>query len=165
MPFNRADYYVRVPATGMPQRCAPNTGVLYKATVNHSNGALTEMPIMDCVADMQVVFAIDNTPTDTNTNPDLFGSIPVGYTAQNIRDQVKEVRVYIVAHEGQIDTAYTYTNSRTVPAAPAPVANEVDIVDTQNGVPVVILPAVPRTVARNYRWKVYSLVLTPYNLR
>ena len=41
-PFNRADYYIQRPAS-MPQACAPNTGVLYKATINHNDeGSLFE---------------------------------------------------------------------------------------------------------------------------
>jgi len=44
MPFNRADYYVRRPSVSeMPTRCAPGTGVLYKATVNHNGGGYSEM--------------------------------------------------------------------------------------------------------------------------
>ncbi|TAN40383.1 MAG: prepilin-type N-terminal cleavage/methylation domain-containing protein [Nitrospirae bacterium] len=153
MPFNRADYYVRIPAAGMPQRCAPNTGMLYKATVNHSNGALTEMPIMDCVADMQVVFAIDNTPTDTNINPDLFGAIPAGYTAQNIRDQVKEVRVYIVSHEGQADANYNFVGPINI--------NDRDLGNFK----ALTVGTGALEFSPNYRWKVHRMVLTPYNLR
>ena len=44
----------------MPQRCADNTGVLYKATVNHSDGLFSELALLDCVADMQVIYALDN---------------------------------------------------------------------------------------------------------
>ena len=62
MPFNRADYYIKIPdpATNMPQRCAENTGILYKATVKHSDGLFSELALLDCVADMQVIYALDN---------------------------------------------------------------------------------------------------------
>jgi prepilin-type N-terminal cleavage/methylation domain-containing protein len=56
MPFNRADYFVATPSdNSLPSSCAKGTGILYKAIVNHSDGKLTYLPIMDCVADMQVV--------------------------------------------------------------------------------------------------------------
>ncbi|MHB8880588.1 MAG: PilW family protein [Thermodesulfovibrionales bacterium] len=165
MPFNRADYYIRTPAA-MPQRCAPNTGMLYKASVNHSDGALTEMPIMDCVVDMQVVFSLD---TNADNTADLFGLIPGGYTARQVREQVKEVRVYIVTHDGQIDAGYTYTNPRSIAGSfdfdPLSVANQIDILDRNSvtgATTVVKRLTVPN---RNYRWKAYNLILTPYNLR
>ena len=58
MPFNRADYFIS--NTNAPSRCAPNTGVLEKVVVNQSDGRLTNfLPLVDCVADMQVIFRLD----------------------------------------------------------------------------------------------------------
>jgi prepilin-type N-terminal cleavage/methylation domain-containing protein len=57
MPFNRADYYIS--NANVPKRCAPNTGVLEKATINHSDGGRSAMPLLDCVADFQVNFWLD----------------------------------------------------------------------------------------------------------
>jgi len=153
MPFNRADFYVRIPAT-MPQRCATGTGIFYKGTVNHDGGLLTELPLLDCVADMQVVYrrdtnddgTIDNTTNDIST-----------LTARQIRDQIKEVRVYILAHEGQMDPNYTYpTNPVVLPAAPDPGAGLGSTFNfNTRGI----------TKWRNYRWKVYTLVVAPNNLK
>lgn len=59
MPFNRADYYIARPDP-MPEGCAPGTGILYKALVSQSNGGLSNaLPVIDCVADMQVAFGLD----------------------------------------------------------------------------------------------------------
>ena len=60
MPFNRADYYVKRPAT-MPTHCSTDagTGILYKATVNQSDGNHVEFPLLDCVREMRVVFGRD----------------------------------------------------------------------------------------------------------
>lgn len=160
MPFNRADYYIRTPAANMPARCANGTGILYKATVNHGGlaaGDMTEFPILDCVADMQVDYQLDTNdngvidPTDTTTD-DL-----AGYTAEDIR-QIKEVRVYILAHEGQRNRNYTFTNftgSTTCPTCirvgrNAALGQDFDlnaIADFQN-----------------YRWKVYTIVVKTNNL-
>jgi len=58
MPFNRADFFVST--SNVPQKCASNTGVLVKVVVNQSDGKLTNyMPLLDCVADMQVVYSLD----------------------------------------------------------------------------------------------------------
>lgn len=139
MPFNRADYYVRRPAgNAMPSQCAPNTGVLYKATVNHADGGLTELPVLDCVADMQVVYERDTGgPTSDLT----------GLNAQDIRTQVKEVWVYILAHEGQRDPNYISPNPILVGPDTA-LGRNVDV-----------------SANINYRWKVYPIVVKTNNLR
>jgi hypothetical protein len=147
MPFNRADYYVRRPTT-IPQSCAPNTGIFYKATVNQSNGALSPEPLIDCVADMQVIYRLDTNndgAIDSNVN-----NIS-GFTAQQIREQLKEVRVYILSHEGQSDKAFNYrTDSITV--------GEFGLGRTFN------LSATIGSGWQNYRWKVSTLVVKPRNL-
>lgn len=136
MPFNRADYYINRPAT-IPSTCAPNTGVLYKATVNRANGGLTSYPILDCVADLQVIFDNNGVPTDDITL----------LTAQEIREQVREVRVYILTHEGQMDLKYTYPNN-TVTVGEFGLGSDFDV-----------------SGQLNYRWKVITLVVRPKNLR
>ncbi len=167
MPFNRADYYIRTPAAGiMPTRCAPGTGVLYKSIVNHSDGMHTEIPIMDCVADMKVVVGLD---TNADNLVDTY-NIPAGYNAQQVREQVKDVRVYIVAHEGQLDTSYSYKNQVRPPAVPAACDFDdvVCIMDTGLGfVKAVDLSTLPGigTKWNNYRWKLYKLVASPYSMR
>jgi prepilin-type N-terminal cleavage/methylation domain-containing protein len=145
MPFNRADYYVRQPGT-LPDRCDPNnTGVLYKATVNHADGLLSELPLLDCVADLQVVFGRD---TNGDGEANSYGTTP-GADADDIRDELLEIRVYVLAHEGQVDS--TFTSPATITAFdPGIGAN-------------VINWAVPAN-ARNYRWRVYTIITRPYNL-
>ncbi len=152
MPFNRADYYIRTPAA-MPARCAPNTGVLYKALLNHGAASAanqySEYPLLDCVAAMQVLFGMD---TNNDGAVDSVVDDPgAGLTAENIRDQLKDIRVYILAQEGQRDTFYT---------SPSPItANDPDF---GNVITFTIPAGDPRS---NYRWKIYTLFIKPYNLR
>ena len=135
----------------MPSRCAPNTGILYKAMVNHSNGGLTELPLLDCVADMQLVFAMDQ--DDDPTTFDTYGDLPT-LTAEQVRTRVKEVRVYILAHEGQSDTFYTYPNATITLTDPdAGLQNTIDLNNLSGSTYV------------NYRWKIYTMVIKPFNLR
>jgi len=145
MPFNRADYYVKRPAAGAPTRCEASTGVLYKATINHNGGGLNELPIIDCVADFQVVYRLD---TDGNGTIDAASTTLAGLTATQVRDQVKEIRIYIIAHEGQLDTTYTSPTTITI--------------DDVGGAGAFKIFNVPNL---NYRWKLYTLVVTPNNLR
>lgn len=147
MPFNRADYYVERPAS-IPQACAHNTGVLYKATVNQGNGALNPDPLIDCVADMQVIFRLD-----TNNDGTIDSTVDTisGLTAQQIRDQLREVRVYILSHEGQRDSAFQYQSSTIT-------VGEFGLGRTFN------LSSIIGAGWQNYRWKMSTLVVKPRNL-
>jgi hypothetical protein len=155
MPFNRADYYVSTSVT-IPGRCAPGTGVLMKAIVDQGNGGFSgsSLPLLDCVADMQVVTYLDTTgdgiaETFSNSPPVAAGP----GAAQTIRDQLKEVRVFILAHEGQRDTSYTHTTNSIL----------VGLMDgaTLYGRNFDLTP-IPGW--QNYRWKVYTLVVRPNSL-
>ena len=158
MPFNRADYYLNTTGSvDIPGRCAPGTGVLVKSTIKQSDGALNTLPLLDCVADMQVVTNLDmSIPPDgeADTLSTGFWVAPGATAAETIRDRLKEVRVYILAHEGQRDTSYTYSLDTV-------------LVGEQAGTMVYgrnfDLTAI--TDWRNYRWKIYTLVVRPNGLR
>ncbi len=161
MPFNRADYYVST--ANPPGRCAPGTGVLYKAIVSQRDGSFPPeniLPLLDCVADMQVV-----THLDRDQDPDHFpeatsnGLPPDGadaVDAATVRNELKEVRVFILAHEGQMDTSYTHPTNPTGQILVGESATLGRFFDfTTSGI----------ANWQNYRWKVYTLVVTPSNLR
>lgn len=166
-PFSRADFYVSRPTTNMPSQCAPNTGILYKAVMNQADGGFQALPLLDCVADMQVVFITDS---DMNplTNPVLvdadFPYTGVGLTAEQIRDQIKGVLIYILAHEGQRDPNFTFINFSTGCGA---VANCIRVGDiygvTPFGRPFDLSLIDPNFA--NYRWKVYKFAVQLPNLR
>lgn len=149
MPFNRTDYYIKVPTTSsMSLRCAPNTGILYKAMVNHANGELNEMPILDCVADMQVIFGLDsNEDGVVETYSDDISSL----TANQIRKRVKEVRIYILTHEGGKDNSYIYPTS-TISVGEFGKGREFNLSSTIG------------TSWQNYRWKQHIIVVKPKDL-
>jgi len=160
----------------MPARCATGTGILYKATVNQKTsatalgGGLTELPLLDCVADMQVVYARDNDGNgsftkDAGTPPDAYSSdISDLTTAEQVRNAVWEVDVYVLAHEGQRDPNFTFNNwtgsetcatcirlGQSTALGSLYVGRDKDI----SGI----------TDYRNYRWKVYTIAVRPTNLR
>lgn len=153
MPFNRADYYIRSLAVNELPRCAAGTGVFVKATVNHGGGT-NILPLLDCVADMQVIYRLDTNADGTIdiTTDDI---ITVPLTHQQIREQVKEVRVYILAHEGQRDSNFTFNNVTC--GAACITVGEFGL--GQN----FALTAI--TDWQNYRWKIYTIVVKPENLR
>jgi len=176
-PFNRADYYLGVP-TALPRRCAVGTGILYKAVLSQADGsfpAVNTTQLLDCVADMQVVFGLDmNYDGIIGTYSNADGSTAVdagGITGQNegmtssvlqlfnshpdltdYRNSLQEVRIYILAHEGQMDPNYTYSN-------PSILVGELGLGRTFN------FAASGIANWQNYRWKLYTLVVKLQNTR
>lgn len=158
MPFNRADYYIR-PSSGMaPSRCAPNTDVLFKSLTRQDNGTHYELPLLDCVADMQVVYGLD-TNGDGTIDGFSDADITQSLTAQQIRDEVKEVRVYILAHEGQIDRNFRFNNFSADACATC-----IRVGETAIGWYHDINLANLTADYRNYRWKLYTIVVRPNSL-
>ncbi|MFZ5906510.1 MAG: prepilin-type N-terminal cleavage/methylation domain-containing protein [Nitrospirota bacterium] len=159
-PFNRAEYYVRRPATNMPLRCAPGTGVLYKATVNQDGGGMSELPLLDCVADLQADFWLDTDGDGTIDWPPV-DSI-AGMTAQQIRDQVREIRVYVVTHEGQKDVHFDFTRGDASITSLA--FTEVLDLNSRNLTFTDLSARVGSPEYRHYRWRLYALFIQPVDL-
>ncbi len=175
-PFNRADYFIQIPTT-MPQQCAIGTGILYKATMDHdTGGTLNYLPLLDCAADMQVVYGIDTNATlddEVNCYADDLSSVFVlsPVDAENIRNRVIEVRVYILAHEGQIDRAFSFTP----PISPSSIQvgenlpSSSGILNCNTGGSSVgrtfDFDLIGITDWENYRWKVYTIAVKPKNMR
>ncbi len=156
MPFNRADFYVRRPsASEVPKDCADSAGVgiLYKSTVNHSNAGLSlGTPLLDCVADMQVVYGLDTSGAGVVNS---YTSDPLA-TAEEVRTQLREIRIYILAQEGSKDRLFSYP-SETI------MVGEV-LNGVQRGRVFSLKDRIGATIYKNYRWKVYTIVVRPKNL-
>jgi prepilin-type N-terminal cleavage/methylation domain-containing protein len=163
MPFNRADYYIDRPADISP-RCAPSTGILYKATLQHATGSFTVLPLLDCVVDMQVTFLVD---ADASGEQDGIIDWPpvdtlVGLNAEQIRNRVREIRVYVVAQEGQKDTTYDFSEGGTRENLSVIEVYGADsrTIDFTN-----IRTLLGDTEYKYYKWKIYTIAVTPNNLR
>ncbi len=161
-PFNRTDYYINAPsaASPLPAHCAPGTGTLLKATVNQADDDFTTIPIVDCVADFQVVYYLD-TDNDGGWDTRANASGLNGLTAKQIREQVKSIRCYVLSHEGGADQTYTHPNANI---------NVGDIAEDgvtlqANGGRAFDLNAFIGATWPRYRWKVYGIAVTPRNLQ
>jgi len=167
-PFNRADYYIS--SSNVPSRCALNTGVLIKSVINHDADGTRGggLPLLDCVADMQVAVSLDmnedGTPGTVSSPQGVLLTSTEGATATTVqetlddasllRKRLKNVRVYVLAHEGQKDTFYTYPNAT------------INLKDQELGVLKAFdLSTGIGSTYVNYRWKVYTMVIKPFNLR
>lgn len=155
MPYNRADYYLK--QADMPPRCNPGTGMLYKAVASHSGGGFTEYPLVECVGDMQVEFELD-----TTGNGDLaYTENLLGLTPSDIRAQLKTVRIFFLTHEGGKDAGFKYPEDDS--------ANILQVGDLKRASSGRVwssakMLAVFGSDWRNYRWKIYTLVVRPKNL-
>ncbi len=153
MPFNRVDYYLKRPTSGFPEKCNPDTYVLYRALISHSNGKRSpENPVIDCVADFQVAFCVDDNPEDDvcDSSTEWDNDLSALSDAEDVRTQVKGLRVFILTHDGQFDKDYTY-NGTTITLG-----------DGDTG--IINFDLTGLTDYSNYRWKVLKLSVRPINL-
>lgn len=165
-PFNRTDYYVSRP-DDMSPTCAQGTGVLYKTVITHSDPNLPHKPrliypILDCVADMQVVL-----PVDSNGD----GAIDYHLEAEELdaletREQLKEIRVYILAQQGRRDDGYRYPVENPEQAV---IVGDRDLMKNPDDAYGRIWSSSQMADTfgrdwRNYRWRLYTIVVQPKNL-
>jgi hypothetical protein len=156
MPFNRTDYFVKLPPK-IQASCAPNTGVLYKAMVNQGDGKHTLIPLLDCVANMQVVYSVaTNGDNNINFHYDASfggtGGTPLtNPTLDVLWNQLREIRVYILAQNGRKDPGYTYPN-QTITVGEFGKGSDIDLATTIGA------------DWNRYHWKVYTIVIQPKSL-
>ena len=142
----------------MPSQCAPNTGILYKAVMNQNmvtgGGALT-YPLLDCVADMQVVFITDPDPTTPNDLP-VLENADFPFTSSLDAAQIRD----------QMDRNFTFNNFS---AGCAGVANCIRVGGFDSSGNLMgrefDLSWIDATNFANYRWKVYTIAVQLINLR
>ena len=162
-PFNRADYYIS--DQGRPGHCATNTGSLVKASMQHSDGKLgMEMPLLDCVADMQVIYGRD---TDDDGTVDNHTDSLFGLSALAIKEQVKEVRVYVLVHEGQADPRRKFAPDPANPPANPPTGADDNVIEVGEfglGRDFDLLDNIGTTYT-NYKWRVLRVVESPSAMR
>jgi hypothetical protein len=152
-------------ATDVPKSCSAGSGVLYKSTMNQSDGTLVDIPLVDCVADMQVVLGwntsdpagqtvdtytdADGTTSSTGTTNPILPSDP-----RYIREHLKLVKIYLLAQDGGYDKNFRNTETHMVVGdsnlGETSLTNTVDLT-SQN--------------LLNYRWKLYRIVVRPKNIR
>lgn len=163
-PFNRADYYISRPED-ISSTCAPGTGVLYKSAITQERWHAL-YPILDCVADMQVLLywdtngdgIIDYRGDDLAVDDKAEIVEAVASNAAEFREKLKEVRVYILAQQGRKDLSYSY-----------PVTDPDKAVAVGDGVLGRFWNATQMTATfgadwRNYHWKLYTIVVQPKNM-
>lgn len=150
-PFNRVDYRLYT-GSDTESECAVGTYTLGRAVMRQSDGVMYSYPLLHCVADFQVGFGLD-TDGDGKINSWVDGSAghPLPSTADKIRDQLKQVRIYILVQNGTKDKDYNYPhNSIYVGDNSTSIGRNFDLTTI--------------TDYKQYRWKLIKLVVEPKNL-
>ncbi|MGA2225284.1 MAG: prepilin-type N-terminal cleavage/methylation domain-containing protein [Syntrophobacteraceae bacterium] len=186
MPFNRVDYYLDRIASDFPSTCDPKTFTLYRSVIDQATGdLLIQTPLIDCVADFQVAFGLDpNGGTSTNGDPVAptqwqanLSVAGVPMTAQQIQQQLREVRVFILYQEGLGATSKSpdFIFSGTLNLGDQAIANAIDPADYPN-VPNNFTQLSPGPINgalnqftpagsdQQYRWKIIEMAVKPMNL-
>jgi len=150
-PFNRADYYIADNAAyRTPLHCASNTGVLVKAVMMHdTSGTRDLLPLLDCIADLQVRYGFDNNADGVLEwwDADAVSS----FSAAELRGNLVEIHVHVLAQIGQRDNSYTYPFTNVDVGPPGSGGRNFNFATRINGY-------------EHYRWKVYNIVVKPRNL-
>lgn len=183
MPYNRADFYIDFNAA-KPASCNPQTGTLYKAVAGQNGnytGSGTKLlyPLLNCVGDFKVLYYLDmngdgNPGTyymdvdpavaadftfGTNESATL-GTIQATLQAPDLlRQRLKTIIIYILAHEGQKDTGFNY---------PHPDPNNVITIGDFGARKVWSAAQLSAAFGAdwfNYRWKVYYIAVNMPNLK
>lgn len=164
-PYNRADYFIGKPGRVSPT-CAGNTGTLYKVTINQNTDIPTYYPLLDCVADMQVIYYLDSSGSGgVDRHVANFCDFRESCTlsAAELRAQLKEIRVYILAQEGKKDRSYNYPLDR-MPIVVGDAGLDRAVGKTLGSVWTTAAMSSMDPEWRHYHWKVYTIVVQPKNL-
>jgi hypothetical protein len=125
--------------------------------VNQGNGGHTLIPLLDCVANMQVVYSLaTNGDNNINLHYDASfggnGGTPLtNPTLALLWNQLREIRVYILAQDGRKDPGYTYPN-QTITVGEFGMGSDIDLATTIGA------------DWNRYHWKVYTIVIQPKSL-
>jgi len=148
-PFNRIDYFL-YDSSQMPIDCAEGTHILERVIMNQSNGDVeARYPLLHCVADFQVGFGLD---TNEDGVIDKWTQDLTSKTSEDIRKQLKQVRVYILLQSGKKDNSYKYPN------------NTIYVGDLALGIGRSFDLFSNIKDYQHYRWKLIKLVVIPRNL-
>jgi len=146
-PFNRIDY--RLYSGGdTKSECANGTYTLARAIMRQSDGVVQSYPLLHCVADFQVEFGLDN---DTNGSIDSWTQNITALNAERVKEELKQVRVFILIQNGRKDKNYRYPHST------------IFVGDNSTGVGR-NFDLTQITDYKNYRWEVLKITATPKNL-
>jgi type IV pilus assembly protein PilW len=156
-PFNRVDYRL-YDGGDHKLECAAGTHTLGRTVMQQGSGKMQSYPLLHCVADFQVGFGLDT--NDNGTIDTWTQDLTTLTKAEDVRNQLKQVRVYILMQNGTKDRHYN------CPYTTIQVGEKITI-DGHTFKVGRIGPDFDLTTItdyKHYRWKVVELIVTPQNL-
>ncbi|MDT8421530.1 MAG: prepilin-type N-terminal cleavage/methylation domain-containing protein [Desulfuromonadales bacterium] len=133
-----------------PSICAPGTRSLLRGE-SVVNDDPTGQPLLACVLDFQMAMGLDTSaPLDGMVNVwDDDNSLVGGYTRENMNDQLKRIKAYLLVQSGNRDSDYTYPLSSVLVGEAGIGGRTVNLTAEQ----------------RKYHWRLVSLSVQPRNIR
>jgi len=133
-----------------PSICAPGTASLLRGE-SVINDDPVGQPLMACVLDFQVAMGLDiSAPLDGMVNVwDDDNSIVGGFTRDNMNDQLKRIKVYLLVQSGNRDSDYTYPIKDVLVGEAGIGGRTIELTDEQ----------------RKYHWRLVTLSVQPRNIR
>lgn len=149
------------------ENCNPNTRNLLRAV-----GGSTGAPLINCVADVEFTFDIDRDGNgtvdvkegnfldlDPATTLDLDLNDDGIVSADEIRNGLRAVNIYMLVQDGSLDRKFRFTNYTSCSSTPSDMRLSGQCVVSASGIELNL----PKDFA-NYRWKVIKLSVKPMNL-
>ncbi len=149
-PFNRVDYKLYATPTASPI-CAMGTYTLGRALMSQANGIMYTTPVLGCVADFLVYFGLD---TNGDGVIDTWSDDITTLTAKEIRNELKDVIVFMLVQNGKYDPEYIYPKTTVFVGG---VVNGTVIGRSFN-----IASRIPDY--KHYRWNLIKISVIPRNL-
>jgi prepilin-type N-terminal cleavage/methylation domain-containing protein len=151
-PYYTVHYYLgSTSPSDNPDLCAPGTGSLLRAESVTTEAPSGGDPLLACVRDFQVAVGLDTNGNGMVDNWDDDNSIigVVGFTRENMNDQLKRIKVFLLIQSGNRDSDYTYPLSTIRVGEGTTIGRDITLTAEQ----------------RKYRWRLVSLSVQPRNVR
>lgn len=149
-PYYSVHYYLGATDDSLDS-CAPGTSSLLRAESVVDETPTGGDPLLACVLNFQVALGLDTDTDGMIDNWDADNSI-VGATSfirDNMNDQLKRIKVYLLVQDGNRDPNYTYPLNSIRVGEGTTIGRDVTLTADQ----------------KKYRWRLVSLSIQPRNVR
>lgn len=149
-PYYSVHYYLGATGDSLDS-CAPGTSSLLRAESVVNEAPTGGDPLLACVLNFQVALGLDTDVNGMVDNWDGDNSIvgATNFTRDNMNDQLKRIKVYMLVQDGDRDSSYTYPLSTIRIGEGTDIGRDVTLTAEQ----------------RKYRWRLVSLSIQPRNVR
>lgn len=133
-----------------PSICAPGANNLLRAeSWTATPGAGTGNALLACVRDFQIAFGLDANEDGTIDTWDNGGAVTAGFTIEQLKNRLRQIRMYLLVQSGHWDPDYTFPQGNIwVGDAALGIGQNVSLAGV-----------------RNYRWRLVTVSAVPRNVK